>query len=223
MLLKGIDGIHLIDFEDESRNTYHVVTELTYRNGEEEFRPDITLLINGMPLSFIEVKKPNNKEGIIAEHNRINMRFSNKAFRRFVNITQLMVFSNNMEYDDTDMQPIEGAFYATSSYQKLFFHHFREEDNKLYQSVPAIDEEKADFILRDNNLVTIKDMAEYTLNLGVLMPTNRILTSLFSRQRLMFPASIPRIRRRNGLESTVEAGNPEGVGSHNNRQYFKEP
>ncbi len=185
ILLKGIDGIHLIDFEDESRNTYHVVTELTYRNGEEEFRPDITLLINGMPLSFIEVKKPNNKEGIIAEHNRINTRFSNKAFRRFVNITQMMVFSNNMEYDDTDILPIEGAFYATGSYQKLFFHHFREGNNNLYQSVPAIDEEKADFILRDNNLVAIKGMSEYTLNLGVLTPTNRILTSLFSRQRLL--------------------------------------
>ena len=119
ILLNGINGIRLIDFENSSRNTYHVVTELTYRNGDDEFRPDIILLINGMPLSFVEVKKPNNKDGIIAEHNRINTRFSRKVFCRFVNITQLMVFSNNMEYDDADVEPIEGAFYASSSYEKL--------------------------------------------------------------------------------------------------------
>ena len=116
-LLNGIDGLRLIDLEDEARNTYHVVTELTYRNGDDEFRPDITLLINGMPLAFIEVKKPNNRDGIIAEHTRINSRFSKKLFRRFVNITQLMVFSNNMEYVDSVVETLEGDFYATSSYE----------------------------------------------------------------------------------------------------------
>ena len=56
----------LIDFENFNNNSFHVVTELTCQNGDEEFRPDITLLINGMPLVFIEVKKPNNKGGIKA-------------------------------------------------------------------------------------------------------------------------------------------------------------
>ena len=137
ILLNGINGIRLIDFEDDTRNSYHVVTELTYRNGDDEFRPDIILLINGMPLSFVEVKKPNNKDGIIAEPNRINSRFSRKVFRRFVNITQLMVFSNNMEYDDNEVEPIEGAFYASSSYEKLFFNRFREEDQHIHTAIPC--------------------------------------------------------------------------------------
>ena len=68
ILLSGFNGLRLIDLEDESRNSYHVVTELTYQNGEDEFRPDITLLVNGLPLAFIEVKKANNRDGIIAEH-----------------------------------------------------------------------------------------------------------------------------------------------------------
>ena len=185
ILLNGINGIRLIDFEDSSRNTYHVVTELTYRNGDDEFRPDIILLINGMPLSFVEVKKPNNKDGIIAEHNRINSRFSRKVFRRFVNITQLMVFSNNMEYDDSDVEPIEGAFYASSSYEKLFFNRFREEDPVILTAIPAIDDTKVDFILKDNNLVSIKGTNEYITNLSELSPTNRILTSLFSHKRFL--------------------------------------
>lgn len=185
ILLNGINGLRLIDFEDDRRNTYYVVTELTYKNGDDEFRPDITLLINGIPLSFVEVKKPNNKDGIIAEHNRINSRFSKKVFRRFVNITQLMVFSNNMEYDDEDVEPIEGAFYASSSYEKLFFNRFREEDTIIHTAIPAIEEANEDFILKDNNLVSIKGTSEYNLNLSELSPTNRILTSLFSHNRFL--------------------------------------
>ncbi len=185
ILLDGINGLRIIDLEDESPNTYHVVTELTYRNGEDEFRPDITLLINGLPLAFIEVKRPNNRDGIIAEHTRINARFSKEVFRRFVNITQLMVFSNNMEYDDSDPEPIEGAFYASSSYQKLFFNRFREEEPQLHTAIQEIDKQKEDFILSDNNLVSIKGTDEYCTNLGELTPTNRILTSLFSRNRFL--------------------------------------
>jgi len=48
-----------------------VVTEATIiQNGDSKFRPDITLLINGLPLGFIEVKKPNNPNGILAEKER---------------------------------------------------------------------------------------------------------------------------------------------------------
>lgn len=185
ILLNGINGYRLIDFEDHSKNSFHVVTELTYRNGDDEFRPDIILLVNGMPLAFVEVKKPNNKDGIIAEHNRINARFSRKVFRRFVNITQMMVFSNNMEYDDSDVEPIQGAFYASSSYEKLFFNRFREEDASIHTAIPEIDSTAEDFILKDNNLVSIKSTNEYNMNLSAVSPTNRILTSLFSFDRFL--------------------------------------
>ncbi|MDD2990153.1 MAG: type I restriction endonuclease, partial [Zoogloea sp.] len=121
-------GVRLIDFENFDNNSFHVVTELTCKNGDDEFRPDITVLINGMPLAFIEVKKPNNREGVLAERNRIITRSRNPKFRRFINITQLMVFSNNMEYDDGSPQPIEGAFYASPSYDSPVFNYFREEE-----------------------------------------------------------------------------------------------
>lgn len=183
ILLSGFNGLRLIDLEDESRNSYHVVTELTYQNGEDEFRPDITLLVNGLPLAFIEVKKPNNRDGIIAEHTRINKRFAKKVFRRFANITQIMVFSNNMEYDDNDVEPIEGAFYASSSYEKLFFNRFREEDPTIHSFIRSIDAMDEETILIDNNLVTIKGTEEYALNIDEHTPTNRMLTSLFTHSR----------------------------------------
>lgn len=100
-------GIKLIDLEDFNNNSFHIVTELPYEKDDEIFRPDITLLVNGMPLSFIEVKKPNNRDGVIDEHRRLKRRFQNKKFRKFINLTQLMVFSNNMEYDDNDRNPFK--------------------------------------------------------------------------------------------------------------------
>ncbi len=121
-------GLKLIDFENFDNNTFNVVTELTYKNGDDEFRPDIILLINGLPLVFVEVKKPNNPEGILAEKQRIDRRFQNKKFRKFINITQLMIFSNNMEYDEDSSLPIQGAFYASASYGKPIFNYFREEE-----------------------------------------------------------------------------------------------
>lgn len=187
LLLSGYKGLKLVDFTaNGTANTYQVVTELIYKNGNDEFRPDIIVLINGLPLSFIEVKKPNNKDGIQAEYTRINKRFRNTKFKRFVNITQLMVFSNNSEYDDNEAVPLEGAFYATSSYNKLFFSHFREEDESIFSKISPIDEQKEIEILKDTNLVSIKHMPEYATNLSPLNPTNRIITSLFSHDRIMF-------------------------------------
>ena len=56
-MLTNSSDLKLIDFKNFNNNSFHVVTELPCKNGDEEFRPDITLLINGMPLVIIEVKK----------------------------------------------------------------------------------------------------------------------------------------------------------------------
>lgn len=180
-------GVCLIDFDDFSNNTLNVVTELTYKKDDEEFRPDIILLINGMPLAFIEVKKPNNRDGILAEHKRMKTRFKNKKFRKFANITQLMVFSNNMKYDDSSSQPIEGAFYAATSYQKPVFNYFREEEEfDLSSLLKAVDAETEIEVLKDNNLLSIRNSPEFLVNRSPDKPTNRICTSLFQPDRLSF-------------------------------------
>ena len=180
-------GIRLIDFENFDNNSFHVVTELSYKKDDEEFRPDITLLINGIPLVFIEVKKPNNPDGILAEHKRIQTRFENKKFRKFVNATQLMVFSNNMEYDPHASQPIEGAFYATASYHKPSFNYFREgETFDLERILTDVSDEIETAVLKDTNLLSIKQSAEFTTNKNPETPTNKICTSLFQRNRLSF-------------------------------------
>jgi type I restriction enzyme R subunit len=181
-------GVKLIDFENFDNNTFNVVTELTYKKDEDEFRPDVILLINGMPLVFIEVKIPNNKNGMLEERNRMFLkRNTNKKFKKFINITQLMVFSNNMEYDDDSPLPIEGAFYAAPSYHKAVFNYFREaEQLDLAQLLSPENDIVENFVLKDNNLVGIKNSEEFLTNKDAETPTNSICTSLFSRERLSF-------------------------------------
>lgn len=204
--LTSESGIRLIDFEDFNNNTFNVVTELPYKNGDDEFRPDIILLINGMPLAFIEVKKPNNRDGIIAERERINRRFQNSKFKKFVNITQLMVFSNNMEYDNDDIEPLQGVFYASPSYKQPIFNYFREEEKLDLNNILSEENEEIEaFILKDNNLTVIKNSPEFITNKNANTPTNRVSTSLFSKDRLAFilKYGIAYVKENRGIEKQI--------------------
>ena len=194
--MQMVSPVKIIDFDNIQNNVFHYTAEFTCKRDQDEFRPDITLFVNGLPLCFIEVKKPNNKGGMIAESNRMNnQRFPNKKFRRFINITQLMIFSNNMEYDTLGgIVPVQGAFYCTASRNKSFFSCFREENpgnasiapynkNYPYEEINAVVEKK---ILSDFNCQVIHTSPEYQTNLNINTPTNRILTSMCSKERLMF-------------------------------------
>jgi type I restriction enzyme R subunit len=205
-MLTANSGLKLIDFKDFNNNSFHVVTELTYKNGDDEFRPDITLLINGMPLAFIEVKKPNNHEGILAERDRINVRFKNLKFKKFINISQILVFSNNMEYDSDSIEPIQGAFYSSTSLADANFNCFREEEDLIFYTLlnPEVDTIE-NIVLKDTNLSAIKHSPEFLTNKEPNTPTNRIITSLFSKERLAFILKycIAYVQESKGLEKHI--------------------
>ena len=194
--LKSVSPIKLIDFENIKNNVFHFTAEFTCKNGQDEFRPDITLFVNGLPLCFVEVKKPNNHGGMVAESTRMNReRFPNKKFRRFINITQLMIFSNNMEYDALGgIVPIQGAFYCTGARSFAPFNCFREDNisqqkvapfhrDYIYKDVDSAEEKR---ILSDYNCQVIHSSPEYQTNLDVNTPTNRILTSMCSPERFLY-------------------------------------
>lgn len=203
--LISVSSEKLIDFENIKNNTFHVTAEFScydVKDGSSEnkytelFRPDITLFVNGLPLAYVEVKIPNNKEGIVAERKReYNVRLPNKKARRFNNITQLMIFSNNMPYDNMGgITPVQGAFYCTGSYKAPPFNCFREENPQHlevepyietypYKEVPA-DVEKA--LLEEFNVQVYKSSDEYKKNKRVTTPTNKILTSMCEPSRLLY-------------------------------------
>ena len=194
--LKVVSPVKLIDFDNIENNTFHFTAEFTCKNGQDEFRPDITLFVNGLPLCFVEVKKPNNHGGMLAESARMNKeRFPNKKFRRFINITQLMIFSNNMEYDALGgIVPIQGAFYCTGARSYAPFNCFREENLSGQKIAPfhrdypykETDKTVEKQILSDYNCQVIHTSPEYQTNLGFNTPTNRILTSMCSPERLLY-------------------------------------
>ena len=194
--LTNVSPVRLIDFEHPTNNTFHCTAEFTCKRGQDNFRPDITLFVNGLPLVFIEVKKPYNKGGMVAESRRMNQeRFPNKRFRRFINITQLMIFSNNMEYDaEGGIVPIQGAFYCTAARQDASFNCFREENptnlpiapynrDYSYRNIEPLVEAR---ILKDFNNQVLHTAPEYQTNLDINTPTNRILTSMCSPERLLY-------------------------------------
>ena len=194
--LTSVSPVKLVDFDEPKNNVYHCTAEFTCKRDQDEFRPDITIFVNGLPLVFIEVKKPNNRGGMVEESTRMNrQRFPNKKFRRFINITQFMIFSNNMEYDTLGgIVPVQGAFYCTAAREFAPFNCFREENMGNEAVAPYIanfpyadiDPDVERIILSDFNCQVIHHAPEYQTNLSVNTPTNRILTSMCSPERLLF-------------------------------------
>lgn len=214
--LTAVSPVRLIDFDNIKNNVFHCTAEFTCKRDQDEFRPDITLFVNGLPLVFIEVKKPNNHGGMVAESARMNkQRFPNKKFRRFVNITQLMIFSNNMEYDTMGgIVPIQGAFYCTAAREKAPFNCFREENPTKSSVAPfiahypykEIDTTVEKKILSDFNCQVIHTAPEYQTNLDKNTPTNRIITSMCSPERLLFliKYGIAYVKSEREVDGTIE-------------------
>lgn len=143
-------------FNFAHNNTFQVATEMTCGDKDgDNYRPDITLFVNGLPLAFIEVKKENNHKGIQAETERMKVRFQNPAFRRYLNITQIMVFSNDMEYDCNEVTPTIGAFYATIGKKDTKYNCFREDGQDSFpvaRNIVPVSESDEEILLRDNNV-----------------------------------------------------------------------
>lgn len=187
-------GERIIDLSSPANfyrnNTFQVTTEMTCGSKDSDnYRPDITIFVNGLPLAFIEVKKENNHKGIQAETDRMKQRFVNPQYRCFLNITQIMVFSNDMEYDNNEVTPTIGAFYATIGKKNTKYNCFREEGQDSFPTARHIHQvtpEEEEVLLRDNNVPQYKNSSEYKTNCLANTPTKRICDSLFSFNRFHF-------------------------------------
>lgn len=195
-LIKPNDRVRLIDFDDISNNDFAIVDELPFSIVEDSekgsFRPDINILINGIPLAFLEVKHPDNSGGIQAEFERmLNKRLVNPDYRKFFNMIQATCFSNNMEYEDTDdAEDVKaGSFYTTPNGQKTSFSFFREYDEQflLQYQFETVTEETCRYILKDCGYSPDEyDTPEFQENLQVTRPCNSFVTSFFDHERFMF-------------------------------------
>ena len=188
----------LIDFDNLDNNDFAVVDELPFsiKEGTEEgsFRPDINILINGIPLAFLEVKHPDNSGGIQVEFERmINKRLKNDDYKKYFNLIQIVSFSNNMEYEEADDDIADevkaGSFYTTPNGQSTTFSFFRE-DIKEYHAkyqLKEVDEETIKYIVKDGGYNPDEtDAPEFQTNLSDVAPCNRFITSFYDKERFMY-------------------------------------
>lgn len=189
--IQGQEGAVYIDWENPEANTFHLALEVTCQNGQDEFRPDIVVFINGLPLSYIEVKQPNairdGKTGIQSEQDRTRYRFENRKFRRFNNITQLIALSDNLPYISGQGQQKQGSYYGSNAYSKTKFNAFKEErEVDFLNSIVPLRDEQIDFVLEDVKRFALKSQSEFTTNLQPDTPCNTFLSSLYQKERLLF-------------------------------------
>ncbi len=57
-------NVRLLDMDHPENNTFHVTEEYSFTGGRFRIRPDVVLLINGVPVLVIEAKAPGLREGI---------------------------------------------------------------------------------------------------------------------------------------------------------------
>ena len=195
-LINPQDKLKLIDFDKIENNDFAVVDELPFSITPDSdigsFRPDINILINGMPLAFLEVKKPNNEGGIQKEFVRmINDRLKNAEFRKYFNLIQMVSFSNNMEYEESDeAEDVRaGSFYTTPNGNNTSFSFFREDD-ELYHinyKYKEISEEKIKSITKDLGYdKKVVDTDEFKENMKNTTPCNKFVTSVFDKERFLY-------------------------------------
>ena len=188
--LQGADGRKYIDWENPVNNTYHIALEVTCENGQDSFRPDIMIFINGLPLSYLEVKMPNatpgGKTGIQAERARTKMRFENRKFRRFNNITQLLTFSDNQFYRVENGEQTVGSYYCSNAVSETKFNAFKEERRTELQLADLPSEEERDLVLRDMHRIALKSSPDFLSNLSPDTPCNSFLTSIYQKERFLF-------------------------------------
>lgn len=182
--LVGFHSVKLIDLKNPLNNDFRVVSELTFKGEREEFRPDITIIVNGIPLGFVEAKKPNNNMGIQAEISRMKYRLETEDFIPFFNQFQLLGFTNNMPYNDGSQVQTRGSYYTTPNWEKTTYNNFREE-----QEIPVnefLDDSFINMVLNDNQIMSIKETPEFETNLRPDTYANKFITSVFSKERVAF-------------------------------------
>ena len=190
--------VKLIDFDNIENNDFAVVCELSYTiekdTLEGSFRPDVNILVNGMPLGFLEVKKPNNEGGIQEEFKRmLDRRLENPAYKKFFNLIQLVSFSNNLPYEDSDDMSPEmvkaGSFYTTPNGSKTSFSFFREEEAGYIEDYEyeKLDEDYCRAIIADLGYdPAVYDTEEFKTADNPMTPCNRFITSVFDKERFLF-------------------------------------
>ena len=110
-----------------------------------------------------------------------------------------------MDYDDNSHLAIEGA-YATTSYKDSKSIVFREEEDfDLSNILNVLSDNEENFVLKDNNLIGIKNSPEFNTNKNSNSPTIRFARPYYKEQITFFTSIWICICKRNRHWKTYTA------------------
>jgi len=89
-------NVQLIDFEDITRNVFHVTDEFWFFNNKKRIRPDIVFFINGIPIFIVETKAAHKFEGIAEAFDQI--RRYHKQGPELLAVLQVFALSHLIEF-----------------------------------------------------------------------------------------------------------------------------
>ena len=183
-LRDGWNGIRLIDYAHPDRNLFQSAAEMDCGSGAGHFRPDITLLVNGIPLAMIEVKSGEHSGGLQAEYNRMRERIRSGAGRRYLQCAQVWAFSDDRAEDPDRLLPMEGAAFATAMTAGFPVYVARERRGGIPARLMPADPEEERRILADNGIRVRPRTKAFWRSPD--KPTHRMLTALFYPARFLF-------------------------------------
>ena len=182
----GWNGLRLVDFDRPERNSFHVGTEIPCISGRSRFQPDLTLFLNGLPLAMIEVKTARQKEGILAEYNRMRQRLRREEFRPFLQAAQVWSFSNDHFPDTARLLPTEGAYYAAVLSEDFPIYAFQPSSRASCHGLCHPDRAAELAVLRDLGASELLSGPGFRSLVSPLRPTHQMLTALFQPHKWLF-------------------------------------
>lgn len=107
----------LVDFENPENNRFIITNQFTFEGNEENIRPDMIVLLNGLPIADIEAKSPTASVGTTYEQ-------AIDQIKRYEKNARKLFLPNCFNVATDGLNTVYGATYSP----KQYFFHWRDEN-----------------------------------------------------------------------------------------------
>lgn len=170
-------SIRYIDFDNIENNDFHVTVEYKINGNEENFRPDIMLFINGIPIAEIENKRGSvGFEKAIAQLRRYQQKEYSPKLYTFV---QLLIAMDNLK--------LEHSVYGTAGTPAEYYTHWREKDQDQYKLEQTLSQILYQPLEQETYNKIRQDLNGYVLGLRSTsyLPQDNLIYGMLRKERIL--------------------------------------
>jgi len=161
-------NIRLINLADISRNVFQVTDEFSFTNGTKTIRPDVVLLVNGIPVVVVEAKAATAQGGIAAAFDQV-VRYHREgpelmALIQLQTLTQLVRFYYGATWSFSSKYLFDWRDEAAGDYETLVKSFF--DQTRVLRVISDFilftrtDEELAKVVLRPHQIRAVDRVVE---------------------------------------------------------------